>query len=48
MTYRTNEIRDKVSNLQEEIRQLDMDIEENQGKHIIPSALIRTENIIHL
>ncbi|CAH1779959.1 unnamed protein product [Owenia fusiformis] len=32
MDRQCNEIREKVSNLQEEIRQLDMDIEENQGE----------------
>jgi len=28
---RTNELREKLSSAQEEMRQLDMDIEENQG-----------------
>merc|ERR1712150_71776 len=32
MERQTNEIKDKVGNLQEEVRQLDMDIEENQGE----------------
>ena len=29
--YRTNEFREKIDNIEEEIRQLDLDIEENQG-----------------
>ena len=30
--FRTNEFREKIDSLQEEIHQLDMDIEENQGE----------------
>ena len=30
--YRTNEFREKIDNIEEEIRQLDLDIEENQGE----------------
>lgn len=29
--FRTNEFREKIESVQEEIHQLDMDIEENQG-----------------
>ena len=31
MFFRTNEFREKIENIEEEIRQLDLDIEENQG-----------------
>ena len=31
--YRTNEFREKMESIQEEVHQLDMDIEENQGKN---------------
>lgn len=30
--WRTNELKEKIENIEEEIRQLDLDIEENQGK----------------
>ena len=33
LCFRTNEIREKANNLQDEIQQLNMDIEENQGKN---------------
>ena len=36
--FRANEIREKVSTVREELQQLDMDIEENQGKQ--PSITI--------
>jgi len=29
--FRTNDLREKIEQVQEEIRQLDIDIEENQG-----------------
>jgi hypothetical protein len=32
--FRTNELREKIENIEEEIRQLDLDIEENQGQHL--------------
>ncbi len=42
---RTNELREKISGMQDDVRQLDMDIEENQGKYYLETFPVQI--IVH-
>ena len=43
---RTNELRERLSNLQDELRQVDIDMEENQGNRIV--STVKPHNKDHL